>query len=1172
MSADQGAGMLLLFGMQEKPWISLPRPALARLIQPIVCKSPSDQERIAQIVAAWRGPGQVGNSGNRGKEPGKETKGGRRLVWMNLGLLLLALLLMIGTFLVAKYFEERSVVIAVELDQQGLRSPEPHAKITAGHCQVTADERGTYRCAFSPAQLPVKIVATSKGISGEIVGFRSFGGWQGILAPGDLGKETVVLTARAPDDPEIESTRWRMRISGGKTIPAPFEASPQALPPLPDPLQRNSKRIVAASIAALLLLAAWRLWLRRAPAAIRRRTEDSLARQLTLSMKLPTPTLALQDLMYRFGLAWRHSARIGSTRIDIGRTVNASARHAGMFTPVHGRGREAPIVGLVHSMGLADHSAELNRMLVAGIAGSGADMRAYLFSGSGTSLHVLHEGQQGSSRSVRVLRTNDVIADMGDATVFFFCEPPALFDTLSGGMLPWVRALFSHARCVLLILDQSYGNSEEAALIRQAGADIVHVGSTSVSELLIVAGRPTPLMAPAAAPVRRAYSDRLLSEDNLFAAPPEAGEIARLCTRLKVLLGAPGFHWLQACAVFPELRWSVTLAVGAHLIPDRGIREQNLLHLIQLVWFRKGYMPDWLRSALIARLDGHREQPIREFYWSLFTRAESDASIVIGQDGKETRRLSRWRTARLLATGGHSGQPVERLYIHFLLGIRPAGLDLGVPRWVRAHMRNLLRAPLFGLGAAGAACMAAAVLLLVPASTIEAVASTPTPKRVIVAGIDTLGRLVAATLDIDNNKLVYHVGLQAGAVPARTLSLDNTAMRLSPSSQLQLSATGRSVIVWDGKNAGQHPLSMSPENTRAATYFRKAKWVTFIPFSDSAVFFDWTAQLGKTRLSIATTDSLLTGKLASEESGEVARTVLDPFAGALEIQSPRGTSREILGRMRNFTKLWDEVGEISTPEGDSGLAAVAVARVTDDGALRFAECFKSGEVRVWRRANLGKPSLVPVARIAPTGEACSAVAFNPTGDFLLVGSASGATFVVNLSSKPLAHTVDFGYRDRSAVTNVAYSSNMKAITAVRADGTISWANIELTELTPTPEPGEGTSDGPADVVDTVREYPDRGTLEEDPAGAAADADAAMAAAAAADAASVAVGAAAAASFAASSERPDRNAQVRPIDDDAAAAAGKRPFSPALTPTPTPTPAAGVPNAQSNRPRPPSPPR
>ena len=92
--------------------------------------------------------------------------------------------------------------------------------------------------------------------------------------------------------------------------------------------------------------------------------------------------------------------------------------------------------------------------------------------------------------------------------------------------------------------------------------------------------------------------------DILFS-PLETDEVTKQAVeKLGTYLGDNGFHWLCACALYPELHWDVTLRLGA--LPEAGsnlLTEQILLKLIRLPWFRTGTLPIILRQKLIESGD-----------------------------------------------------------------------------------------------------------------------------------------------------------------------------------------------------------------------------------------------------------------------------------------------------------------------------------------------------------------------------------------------------------------------------------------------------------------------------------------------------------------------------------------------------------------------------------------
>ena len=75
------------------------------------------------------------------------------------------------------------------------------------------------------------------------------------------------------------------------------------------------------------------------------------------------------------------------------------------------------------------------------------------------------------------------------------------------------------------------------------------------------------------------------------------------------------FSWFCACAVFPEISWDLTLAVGEAL---GEAHKQNLTNprfifqLALLEWFRKGTLPESAREQMVAELEKEDMKLVRK--------------------------------------------------------------------------------------------------------------------------------------------------------------------------------------------------------------------------------------------------------------------------------------------------------------------------------------------------------------------------------------------------------------------------------------------------------------------------------------------------------------------------------------------------------------------------------
>jgi len=69
-------------------------------------------------------------------------------------------------------------------------------------------------------------------------------------------------------------------------------------------------------------------------------------------------------------------------------------------------------------------------------------------------------------------------------------------------------------------------------------------------------------------------------------------------------------RWIAACAVYPELDWNLTLALGKMFSTEKNVLPSynNISQLLRLGWFIKGNIPDVFRLALLKEWLSHEER------------------------------------------------------------------------------------------------------------------------------------------------------------------------------------------------------------------------------------------------------------------------------------------------------------------------------------------------------------------------------------------------------------------------------------------------------------------------------------------------------------------------------------------------------------------------------------
>ncbi|MDX2287064.1 MAG: WG repeat-containing protein [Bacteroidia bacterium] len=152
--------------------------------------------------------------------------------------------------------------------------------------------------------------------------------------------------------------------------------------------------------------------------------------------------------------------------------------------------------------------------------------------------------------------------------------------------------------------------------------------------------------------------------------------------------GQAEYHWLCACAVYPELSWNLTLALG-EAFGERSsqllIEPQRLFKLISLPWFQEGLIPEDIRLRLVDELDPEGLRLARETILRVVRQSPPPA----GSYAAEEHRL------RVAAQEAQlSGRLVQRLR----LMLRAQDYALNHEIHDETLIRYLAQAPLPGLG------------------------------------------------------------------------------------------------------------------------------------------------------------------------------------------------------------------------------------------------------------------------------------------------------------------------------------------------------------------------------------------------------------------------------------------------------------------------------------------
>ncbi|RLP24203.1 hypothetical protein [Mesorhizobium sp. YM1C-6-2] len=358
---------------------------------------------------------------------------------------------------------------------------------------------------------------------------------------------------------------------------------------------------------------------------------------LVVSAPAPERRLARQ-------IAWREP--VAGRRIHGERSIRATLARGGFLTPVMRRRRRlAEYVFLVPRRRLDDHERDRVSRFIDALARGGLSVQAYDYDPDPRSLMPRRTDETFTpSFDLRGLRERHpearlVLVTDGTELVDYFTLKPLAF--VAEELAKWP------ARMLLTPVPMAEWGEREMNIADALGGLVGRATPDGFRDLATAFGdQPKPLPRPVAASrlpggekgmIQRVVSwlveteRRLGMADSVAArppavrfddpflrsdAPPPDADVRALLLELHRWLGPRGFHWLAACAVYPQLRFGVTVYLGLKITAHYGVEvplfsEKLLAQLTLLPWFRSGYMPPWLRKALLDALPEEERGDIR---------------------------------------------------------------------------------------------------------------------------------------------------------------------------------------------------------------------------------------------------------------------------------------------------------------------------------------------------------------------------------------------------------------------------------------------------------------------------------------------------------------------------------------------------------------------------------
>jgi hypothetical protein len=335
-------------------------------------------------------------------------------------------------------------------------------------------------------------------------------------------------------------------------------------------------------------------------------------------------------------------------QFDIALTVEKTAQAAGLFTPVIEAIKRIPqYLVLIDKVSSIDHQTHLIDTLINQLIAKGVLITRYYFYIDPRTCYPVQE-------PLIPLFIEELVILYPKHRLLIFSDSSRLIDTAISQVVHWITQFSVWWQRVLFTLEtpEQWGYQEQ--LLEKAGFVIMpatEAGLAAYAEQ-ISTGTRLPYLKPSES-VSAKYPSYLneIPEKWVDDHAPDSAVLTELLIQLWDFLGETGYYWFSACAIYPELRWQLTLYLGYQLSSEDGQKLFNstlLAKLVRLPWFRYGYMPNWLRKQLVQDLSLSQEREIRTALQTLLLTALDNPSLGFSLEIAKPTKTTRFSARQLL--------------------------------------------------------------------------------------------------------------------------------------------------------------------------------------------------------------------------------------------------------------------------------------------------------------------------------------------------------------------------------------------------------------------------------------------------------------------------------------------------------------------------------------------
>ncbi|MDJ0704165.1 MAG: CHASE2 domain-containing protein [Leptolyngbyaceae cyanobacterium MO_188.B28] len=428
----------------------------------------------------------------------------------------------------------------------------------------------------------------------------------------------------APQKPEAGTSPIPSTPSTPSELPKPVDAPEPVNPePVDAPESQENWEIILTicliSLSPGVAFLIWRLWWHwRAHLFLQRRSTTQLPELQKISVPEFEECLFPPVLLLRTAQNLRRRIRLPTNALDIDKTIRACLNQGGWLTPIYRYRQVLPeYLFLIDRASYRDHQAKFAEDLIHQLSQDGVYVTSYFFDGDPRIC--FPQGQDTLPQ-----RLQNIAFKYRQYRLIVVADPEIFFNPVTGKLESWVESILSWEKpAVLTPKSVEYWGWSEVLLAQELIVlPITPKGVWILGQVLhqgVVTYQVSEEAQPPFPELLSIRPQRWIERN-----PPPPEQIWVVLTQLQAYLGRQGFYWLAACAVFPELHWTITLYLGTVLTSEGGqsfLEICSLPNLARLPWFRSGYMPDWFRSYLIATLTREQDQQVRAAFQTLLATA-----------------------------------------------------------------------------------------------------------------------------------------------------------------------------------------------------------------------------------------------------------------------------------------------------------------------------------------------------------------------------------------------------------------------------------------------------------------------------------------------------------------------------------------------------------------------